>query len=145
MASMRLYDERRRIDVLATVVMPILALAAAVVTAFLAGCTGPAYGASAAPHPFAATAIRFVPDEAALRGDVSLLLAGVDLEQNRFALRVGGIDPAEAADRLSFDTAVARLDRVATKLHFTALTPGATRIELSPEGGRPVGGTLVVE
>jgi hypothetical protein len=139
---MRLYDERRRIDVLATVLMPILALAAAVVTAFLAGCTGPVHGE---PHTFLARAIHFVPDEGALPGHASLQLAGVDLEQNRFALRVAGIETAEAAGHLSFNTEVARLDHVASKLHFVALTPGATRIELIPEDALPIGGTLVVE
>jgi hypothetical protein len=147
---MRWYDERRRIDVLATVMMPILALAAALLTAFLAGCTGPAYGAKAPPGRFVASAIRFVPDEAVAPDALRLELAGLDLEQNRFALRVlGGIDTDEAADRLVFDPDVARFDHVAVgaaKLHFTALSPGTTRVGLSPDGAaRPVGGTLVVE
>jgi hypothetical protein len=155
--------ERRTIDTIATVAMPFVAFLAALLTAYLAGCTGPAYGASAEARPFVASAIRFVPDEGASPGAVRLQLAGLDLEQNRFALRVvgDGPEPAYAAGRLRFDDGVVRLDQVTPggapgtgKLHFTALTPGTTRIDWAPERSpdadlevapRRAGGTLVVE
>jgi len=142
--------DRRTVDRIATIAMPLLAFLAALLTAYLAGCTGPAYGARAERGPFVASAIRFVPDAGARPGAVHLELAGVDLEQNRFALRVlGGVEAAEAADRLVFDPDVARLDHAApgaAKLHFTALTPGTTRVDLSLTGAaHPFGGTLIVE
>ena len=150
--------DRRTIDTMAPVLMPVLAFLAALLTAYLSGCTGPAYGASAEASHFVASAIRFVPDEGAGPGAVYLELAGTDLEQNRFALRLRGepLDPAAAAGLLTLDTDVARLDLVTTgasgKLHFAALKPGATRVDWVPaladtadDAARRVGGTLVIE
>ena len=153
--------DRRTIDTIAPIAMPLLAFLAALLTAYLSGCTGPAYGASAEANHFVANAIRFVPDEGAGPGTVHLQLAGVDLEQNRFALRLLGepLDAGDAAGLLTFDTEVARLDFATTgaghgsgKLHFTALKPGTTRVDWAPgqagapdDAARRVGGILVVE
>jgi hypothetical protein len=112
--------EQRTIDTIATVAMPFVALLAALATALLTGCgdnlcAGPACGAGAdggPAVPFVASSIRFVPDEGAGPGAINLRLAGVDLEQNRFALRLAGdgIDAFGVAGRLTLDGSVARID-----------------------------------
>ena len=139
---MRGPPQQRTVDQVATIAVPILALVAAVVTAMLSGCGEHAWAGQPERSAFLAGSISFVPDEGA-----GLRLAGVDLEQGRFALRVGGGDLAAAAATCrAADPEAARLERVTSssrggKLHFTALRPGSTRIEC----GGAAGGTLVVE
>jgi hypothetical protein len=104
---------------LGELMLAVAALAIALSAAFLAGCgdnlCGPACAAQpdgGPAGPFVARNVRFVPDEGAGPGAIHLQLAGVDLAQSRFALRVvgDGLEAFGVAGRLTLDNGIARVE-----------------------------------